>query len=58
MSQSGWYRAKAAECDRRALILTETATRDALIHERDCWLEIAESIDAADAVVKQRKEKE
>jgi hypothetical protein len=55
MSHSGWYRAKAAECERRALTLTNTAARETLIHERDNWLEIAESIDAADSVVKQRK---
>ncbi len=55
MSHTGWYRERAAECDRRALTLTNTATREALIRERDNWLEIAESLDAADAVVKQRK---
>jgi hypothetical protein len=55
MSKTGWYRQKAAECEQLALASASAATRDALIHERDNWLEIAESIDAADAVVKQRK---
>jgi hypothetical protein len=57
MSHSGWYRTKAAECERLALTLTNTTARDALMLECENRLEIAASIDAADAVVRQEEKK-
>jgi hypothetical protein len=55
MSQSGWYHDKAAECDRMALVSTDTVIRDRYIKDRDTWQEIAARIDAAEEAVKQRK---
>jgi hypothetical protein len=51
MSQTGWYREKAAEYDRLAAAANNATTRDQYIHDRDNWLKIAASIDAADDVV-------
>jgi hypothetical protein len=55
MSQSTWYRERAAESDRKALASTNAATRGRHIKDRDSWLEIAASIDAADEVEKHKK---
>ena len=55
MSQSGWYRDKAAECNRMALASTNAVIRDRYIKDRDSWREIAARIDAAEEAVKQRK---
>jgi hypothetical protein len=38
-----------------AVTAVNANTRDAYIHERDNWLEIAASIDAAEEALKQRK---
>jgi hypothetical protein len=54
MSQSGWYRDKAAECNRLALASTSEATRNGHIKDRDNWWDIAASIDAADEARKQK----
>jgi len=55
MSQSTWYRERATESDRKALASTNAATRARHIKDRDSWLEIAASIDAADEAKKHKK---
>jgi hypothetical protein len=55
MSQSDWYRDRAAECNRLALASRNPATRSRHIKDRDSWREIAASIDAAEEGAKQRK---
>jgi hypothetical protein len=55
MPKSEWYRERAAESDRKARATTKPATRSRHIKDRDGWLEIAASIEAADADQKQTK---
>jgi hypothetical protein len=57
MSQSGWYHARAAECDRMALASRSPVARSRHMDDRDRWREIAASIDAAEEAIKQRKKK-
>jgi hypothetical protein len=58
MSQSGWYHAKATECNRMALASRTTGERDRHIKDRDNWRAIAVRIDVADEAGRKRKEKE
>jgi len=58
MSESGWYRDKAAECNRMALASTDAPIPGCYIKDRDSWQKIAARIDAAEEAVKQRKTKE
>jgi hypothetical protein len=55
MPKSDWYRERAAESDRKASATSKPATRSRHIKDRDDWMEIAASIDAADADQKQTK---
>jgi len=55
MSQSGWYRGRAADSDRMALATKSAAARDRHINDRDRWLEIAAAIDAADEAANKTK---
>ena len=57
MAKSDWYRDRAAESDRRARATTKPATRGRHIKDRDGWLEIAASVDAADAHQKQCRQR-
>jgi hypothetical protein len=55
MSKSAWYHDRAAESDRKARGSKNLATRGRHIKDRDGWLEIAASIDAADEDQKRTK---
>jgi hypothetical protein len=55
MRKSDWYRDQAADSDRKARATTKPATRDRHINDRNGWLEIAASVDAADINQNQTK---
>jgi hypothetical protein len=57
MSQSGWYHDRAAECDRKAVASRNPVTRSRHIKDRDSWQTIADSIDAEEKAVRQKKNK-